>query len=232
HAELRRRVGEPQIARPGKRIEAIAAVERHLGLHPDDKDAWGLKRLLYRDVKEEDYRAAAGDRPSVPHFDHAFVQQLGLALINDAERWPRGCEHLRMAAHGLPAMAPTIYIQIAKAYDRAGKPDEAWESYAQVKHAGVAFGAKNLTEEDRHAFYAVVKMLGDEAMRQGNTDQAIEDFRIYSEYERAGIETMRNLAALYEGKGDALAALHFTEMGLVYNAKDKDLLERRDKYYY
>ena len=52
-----------------------------------------------------------------------------------------------------------------------------------------------------------------------------EDFRIYSEYERAGIETMRNLASLYEAKEDALAALHFTEMGLVYNGSDKDLLE-------
>src|SRR5204863_6773216 len=88
------------------------------------------------------------------------------------------------------------------------------------------------TEDARHSCYAVVKMLAEEAMQQGKIDQAIEDFRLYSEYERAGIDTMRNLASLYEAKGDPLAALHFTELGLVYNANDKDLVERRDKYYW
>src|SRR5262249_44552328 len=44
--EMKRRVGQPQLAQPGRRMEAIAAVERRLGLHVDDADAWALKRLL------------------------------------------------------------------------------------------------------------------------------------------------------------------------------------------
>src|SRR5262249_9591212 len=63
-------------------------------------------------------------------------------------------------------------------------------------------------------------------------DNAIEDYRLYTEYERAGIETYRNLAELYERKKDAWAALHATEQGLVYDSTDKDLLERKDRYYY
>ncbi len=50
HDELRRRVGLPQLALPGRRMEAIGAVERHLAEQPDDQTVWGLKRLLYQDL--------------------------------------------------------------------------------------------------------------------------------------------------------------------------------------
>src|SRR5262249_31968962 len=42
----------------------------------------------------------------------------------------------------------------------------------------------------------------------------------------------RTLAELYERKGDPLSALRATDMALVYNPRDKDLLDRKDKYYY
>jgi tetratricopeptide (TPR) repeat protein len=232
HDDLQRRVGQPQLALPGRRMEAIAAVERYLAEYPEDSNVWNLKRLLYSDLTEGDYSAAAGDRPAVKHFDHAYSQQLGLALIGDRERWQRGCAYLRLAAHGLPAMGPTIFVQIAQAHDRAGDPDGAWHNYELARHAGTTVGPKNLTDADRQAYFLVVKMLGEEAIRQGNIDKAIQDFRLYTEYERSGLETMRTLASLYEAREDPLAALHFTELGLVYNSSDKDLLERRDKYYY
>jgi predicted Zn-dependent protease len=41
------------------------------------------------------------------------------------------------------------------------------------------------------------------------------------------------LATLHERKGDALSAMRVTDQALVaYNAKDKDLLQRKDRYYY
>ncbi len=58
HDELRRRVGLPQLAVPGRRMEAIAALERHLADNPDDPSVWELKRLLYQDLTETDYDAA------------------------------------------------------------------------------------------------------------------------------------------------------------------------------
>src|SRR5262249_37492246 len=88
HDELKRRVGLPQLALPGRRMEAIAAAERQVADHPDDEETWGLKRLLYQDVTEVDYDEAAGGLGQVaPGFDHAYAQQLGLALIDDAQRW-------------------------------------------------------------------------------------------------------------------------------------------------
>src|SRR5262249_11335402 len=75
--ELRKRVGLPELAKPGRRMEAIAVVEQHLSEEPTDADAFNLKRELYQDVTEADYAEAAGDRPTLEWFDHAFAQKLG-----------------------------------------------------------------------------------------------------------------------------------------------------------
>lgn len=233
HDELRRRVGHPQLALPNRRMEAIAAVERHLAEQPEDKTIWGLKRLLYQDVTETEYDAYAGAGMVAPHFDHEYVQQLGLALIDDNARWQRGGEYLRMAARGLPALGPTIFVQIAQAHQRAGHIDDARHNYELAKRAGVAVGQKNLADAERQAYFATVKLLGEDALAREDLDAAIEDYHLYAESERAGLETLRTLAGLHEKKGDALAAMRVTDQALVaYNSKDKDLLERKDRYYY
>jgi tetratricopeptide (TPR) repeat protein len=233
HDELRRRVGQPQLARPGQRMEAIAAVERHLAGQPEDALAWSLKRMLYQDVTETDYEAAApGAGRPVPYFDHAYVQQLGLAMINDSSRWQRGGEYLRLAARGLAALGPTLFVQVAQAQQRAGDLEAAWHSYESAKRAGVSVGPRNLGEQERQAFFATVKVLGDAALAHNEIDLAIENYQLYSESDRSGVETLRTLADLYERKGDALAALRVTEQALVYSPKQADLLQRKDRYYY
>jgi tetratricopeptide (TPR) repeat protein len=232
HDGLRQRVGIPQLHKPGRRIEAIGVVEQQLAGQPDDQTAWALKRLLYQDVTEADYETAApGAGLPVESFDHSYVQQLGLALINDSERWRRGGEYLRLAARGLPALGPSIFVQIAQAHQRAGHSEEAWHNYELAKRAGLAVGVSNLGNEERQAYFATVKTLGDGALAAGETDLAIENYRLYGESDRSGVETLRTLAKLHELKGDVLAALVATEKALLYNPKDRDLLERKDRYY-
>jgi tetratricopeptide (TPR) repeat protein len=230
--EMSRRVGTPQLQLEGRRMEAIAAVERHLAASPDDPEAWNLKRVLYSELTEAEYEAAAGPEQPAADFDHGYAQQLGLALITDPARWKRGSEYLRIAARGNPALGPALFIQIAKAHERAGDNKGAWDNYRLVKIAGRAAGPKNLSEEDRHAFFSVVKFLAEEAEERGDLDTAIDDYLLYREYERSGKETYRKLAGLYEKKGDSWSALHATEQGLVYDARDPDLLAKKDRYYY
>jgi tetratricopeptide (TPR) repeat protein len=232
HDELRRQVGEPQLAHPGRRMEAIAAVERYLVDNPDDAAILPFKQMLYRDLTEQEYDTAAGAGLAARHFDHTYVQQLGLALINDDQHWQRGGEYLRLAARGEPTLGPTLFVHIAQAQQRAGQPDEARHNFELAKRAGQSVGPKNLAEAERQAYFATVKHLGEDAMARGDTDAAIENYRLYSESERSGVETLRVLAELYERKGDPLAAARTTDQALQYNAKDKDLLERKDRYYY
>jgi predicted Zn-dependent protease len=137
-----------------------------------------------------------------------------------------------MAARGQPTLGPTLFVQIAQAHQRAGHAEDARHNYELAKRAGQSVGAKNLADEERQAYFATVKLLGEDAMARGDLDAAIENFHLFSESERSGLETLRTLAELYERKGDPLSALRATDMALVYNARDKDLLERKDKYYY
>ena len=232
HEELRRRVGLHQLGLPHRRMEAIGALELQLRQTGEDADLWNLKRQLYQDVTESEYEGAAAADGVVAFFDHGYVQQLGLALINDNARWQRGGEYLRMAARGLPNLGPSLFIQIAQAHQRNNNIDGAWHNYELAKQAGRAVGPKNLAEEERHAYFATVKMLGEAALERGETEKAIENFQLYVEYERSGVETLRSLAGLSERRGDPLAALRVTEQALVYNGRDKDLLERKDRYYY
>jgi tetratricopeptide (TPR) repeat protein len=231
HPEMQKRVGTPQIALPGRRLEAIAAVERRLAGRPEDAGAWDLKRPLYSELTEEEFRQAYQGKPPAD-FDYGYAQQLGLALIDNAEQWQRGAAYLRMAAAGLPATAPTILVQVAKASEKNGHYRAAWDAYELARDAGRAAGPKNLSEADRHTYFAVVKMLADAAREDGKVDPAIENYLLYTQYERAGLETYRALAELYERKLDRWSALHATAQALVYDSRDKDLLERRDRYYY
>ena len=235
--ELRRRVGVPQLAQPGRRMEAIALVERRLAENGADEAAYGLKRLLYSELTEADYFQTMGDQQPAPGegppvFDYAYVQQLGLALIDDDKQWRRGGEYLRMAAHGMPTQGPTLFLQIAQAQQKAGKPEEARHNLELAKRAGRSIGPKNLGDAERAAYFSTVKYLGEMAMAAGDLDGAVENYHLYAESERSGLETLRTLADLYERKGDPLSALRVTDQALLYSANDKDLLARKDKYYY
>jgi tetratricopeptide (TPR) repeat protein len=232
HPEMKARVGEPQLAEPGRRVEAINAVERRLSINPDDAPAKELKPLLYNDLAEREYLEAAGSGGPMEHFDYEYCRTLGLALINEAEGWERGGEYLRMAAHGLPNLGPGLYVQIAKAHERVRNFKGVWQNYELAKRAGRAVGHKNLPAEERHLYFAVVKALAEDAAKHDEVESAIENYRLYAEYERAGLETHRHLAELYEKNKDPWAALHATEQGLVYDSTDKDLLARKDRCYY
>src|SRR5262249_46819120 len=82
------------------------------------------------------------------------------------------------------------------------------------------------------------KALAEDAAKHDELDNAIENYRLYTEYERAGLETYRHLAELYQrraeqhnNRDDVWAALHATEQGLVYDSTDKDLMARKDSCY-
>ena len=213
-------------------MQAIAAVEHRLGQNPDDASAWDLKRLLYADLAEAEYltRVVEGKPPTL--FDHAYASPASAWQINDPARWLHDCEFLRIAARGLPAQAPTIYLTIAKAHEQAGIFAEVWNYFDRIMQAGRTFGPDNLADQDKATFFAVVKALGEDAAKRGDNDTAIENFCIFANYERAGVNVYRTLAELFERKGDIWSALYATHHGLVLDKTDRDLLDRRDRYYY
>ncbi len=240
HPELRRRAGEPELARPARRMQAIAAVERHLAANPGDGGMEELKRLLYHELTEVQYEEglpapAAGSPSPMPApgtFDHAYVERLGMSCINDADHWRRGAEYLRLAARGQPARAVALYVQVAKAHLRAEDQDGAIPFFEKAREAGRTYGVKNLADAEQRTYFATVKYLGEVGLFRGNIDSAIENLRLYTESPDSGLETYRALAEAYERKVEPLLALRANEQALLYNAKDPDLIERKHRYYY
>lgn len=225
------RLGPHLLDFAGRRLEAIAAVEHHLATNPEDADAWKLKRLLYGHLTEAAFEeAVTSGRAGL--FDHAYAEQLGLALLPDAAEWERGAAFLRMASRGSPERAVLHFARIAEACERVGKGIAARDNYERAKQAGQQVGPAKLGAEERQTYFAVVERLAQGYQAGGDHQKAIENWELFSESERSGLETLRTLAQLYEQAGNPLAALRQTERALLYNGKDKDLLERKDRYYY
>src|SRR5205814_287758 len=98
------------------------------------------------------------------------AQQMGQALVANPERWQRGCEFLRMAARGLPAEAPAIFLQIGELHQTHGDADGFWQNNVKAIEAARAVGVANLKADDKENLFAVVKQMGEQAMAQGRLD--------------------------------------------------------------
>ncbi len=231
HPVLKQRVGEPQIEQPGRRIEAIGAVERQLAVQPNEPSILEFRKVLYENLTEREYFDAAKEAPPAD-FGHAYAEELGVALVASPEQWRRGAQFLRMAANGLPLRRPVIYGRLAEAYAKAGESEQATRYLQLLRDSGLEVGLPNLPVEHRKIYYGAVRRLADESAARGETDEAIFNYSLATNDPDSGVPTLRALAEQYETKKDVFNALRVTEKGLLYNGREPDLLKKKDSYYY
>lgn len=232
--EIEKRVGWKELEKPGRRLEAIAAVERQLAADPQDAATQELKTLLYSRINESEFVAAAVNGPP-KEFNYEYVEQLGLALADDpaSEQRERGAAYLRMAGRGLPERGPGIFQRLAEQSEKAGDHDAAGAYREQIKRCGAFVGPRNLAKDQRATYFAALKRLADDADARGDYEAAIADLRLYLEGGgKNELETYRRLADLFGKHGDAMNALLMTETALAYSSTDADLLTKKDSFYY
>lgn len=236
HPRLVERLGFNELNKPGRRVEAIAAVERKLAAEPANPAAKEYKTLLYSQLSEGEFIAAMGAAATPPKdFAYEYVEQLGLALIDDADpdQRERGMGYLRMAGRGLPDRGPGIYSKLAQVYEKLGDGANAKNSLETAKQIGLTVGPRNLHRDQWNCYLDALRKLADLADARGDYETAIDELRQYQEDRGpAALETYRKLAELHGKTGDALNALLMTENGLAYNRTDADLLKKRDSFYY
>ncbi len=262
HPKLVERLGWNELNKPGRRMEAIAALERKLREEPNNPTAKEYKTLLYAQLGENEFIAAAvGGMPK--EFSYEYVEQLGLALVDDADpdRRERGMGYLRIAGRGLADRGPGIFFKLAQVYEKHRDPENARRSLESAKQIGQAVGPRNLAKDQRQCYHDALRKLAasaegdgnallaqaEEAKANGNAptaaakeaeahqhfELAIDELRQYQEDGGpAALESYRKLAELYGKTHDAMNALLMTETGLTYNSTDSDLLRKKDSYYY
>jgi tetratricopeptide (TPR) repeat protein len=233
HPELTRRVGEPCLEKPGKRIQAIAEVTSALRNQPADQLASEVKKHLYSGLSVEEFEVGRRNYPDlIKTLDFNYIYSLGHELFQTAEQWQRGAEFLHMAAIGMPDKAPAIYLQLGQTYQQRGDEARACYYFEQAKLAAREIGLEQLPAEQKQAYFQAVQTLAQIAYQRQDIDRAIENFTLFVESPQAGTDTLRVITELYERKGDALSALIWNEKALSLDAGNENLLERKHRYYY
>ncbi|MFM8271513.1 MAG: tetratricopeptide repeat protein, partial [Gemmata sp.] len=147
------RLGWPELNKPGRRMEAVAAVERKLAVDPNNEKAKEYRNVLYAQLQEGEFVAAtAAGLPK--DFNYEYVEQLGLQMADDADpdRRERGLSYLRIAGRGLLARGPSIFKKLADVYERHGEAHTARVYLEQVKRSGREFGAGRLAKDQKEIY--------------------------------------------------------------------------------
>lgn len=233
HPELARRLGPPHMDLPGRRMEAIAAVERQLAKTPDDPTVLELKKLVYSGLQESEFLAAAANGPP-PEFNYEYAEQIGLALVDDNHpaQVERGMAFLRMAGRGMPQRGPWLFTRLAQVAERRNDPDAALGYWEQVKRTGMMVGPQRLPADQKPLYFAGLDKLVALAVARGDLPAAVADQRAILEGGREDVNTLRKLAELHAQNGDPLNALLITSRALILAKSDPDLLAKKDSYYY
>jgi tetratricopeptide (TPR) repeat protein len=256
------RLGWAELNKPGRRMEAIAAVERRLAADPGDAKAQEYRTVLYSQLTEGEFVAAAV-HGEPKDFSYEFVEQLGYQLADDSdpERADRGMAFLRVAGRGLPDRVPTVFKKLADVAEKRGSATEARAYTEHIAAFGKKFGPANLAKDQRDIYLKALQRLaelaeaegdvikaeadaadarGDADARAAKDDQAKPLYEAAIEYLKdyltagggAVLEAYRKIAELYGKMRDALNAVLNTEHALTYDSTDADLHQKRDSYYY
>jgi tetratricopeptide (TPR) repeat protein len=236
HPRLVERLGWPELNKPGRRMEAIGAVERKLATTPADPIAQEYRTMLYSQLGEAEFIAALGSEGRPPRdFAYEYVEQLGLALVDSPteESQTRGMDFLRIAGRGLPERGPGIFMKLAQVYEKQNDLENVRNCLETAKKVGLAVGPRELAREQKQFYFDALRKLADLADQRGDYEIAIEELRQYqTDGGTAALETYRKLADLYGKQHDPMNALLMTETGLTYNSTDPDLLKKKDSFYY
>ena len=203
----------------------LAALERRLQQAPDDPDARAFKPFVYERISLPAYETYCTLYPDddLQWLDYGYLYQLAARLADDPQQAERAVELYRIVEDGLPERRLEIWRALARLCAKTD-PASADQWYQRIKDLALQIGPQNLSEAQKTAYFETVRMLAERARAAGNVSAAIENFLLFSESPKSGLDTLRTLQQLYESQGDVLMAIRPVEAALVYSL---DSSERR-----
>jgi tetratricopeptide (TPR) repeat protein len=174
---LTERLSWAELNKPGRRIEAIAAVERKLAADPASEKAKEYRTMLYSQLTEREFVSATANGEPPKEFNYEFVEQLGHQLVddNDPDRRERGEGYLRVAARGLPDHGPSIFKRLADASEKRGDL-RAMRGYTEgIRDTGMRVGPGNLARDQRDIYLKALQRLAAMVEQEGDPIKAEAD---------------------------------------------------------
>ncbi len=174
---LTERLGWVELNKPGRRMEAIAAVERKLAADPNNEKAKEYRSVLYANLQEGEFVAAVAVAGVPKDFNYEYVEQLGYQLAddNDPDRRDRGLGYLRVAGRGLPERSPSIFKKLADVSEKYGDLATARGYTEQIKRSGREFGPRNFAKDQKELYLNALRKLSALAEAEGDAIKAEAD---------------------------------------------------------
>lgn len=230
--ELTERLGRPMLD-AGRRIEAILTLGRAGSRVRDPEAVEALKRILYADLREDDYRQAKAEARGVVEdfFDHDLCRRLGRELSNDASQVERAIELLRIARDRVDPCATTN--EIAALYEARDDQAAAMATYEETKVLGLRRNGDRaqLDGVDEAAFVHAVTRLATWHEAADRLTDAIDHRRLLCTPGRRSLSAQIHLTQLEARRGNLVAAINECEQALMYAPKQADLLAIRRRLY-
>src|SRR5262249_53570644 len=129
--------------------------------------------MFYAQLSEGEFIAAAAT--SMPKdFSYEYVEQMGLALVDDAhpERRERGMGYMRIAGRGVSELGPGIYVKHGDVEVNHSHRGNARKAYESAKQVGMMGGRRNLARDQRACYYDALRWLAARAEVQGDVPHA------------------------------------------------------------
>ncbi|MFO0948165.1 MAG: hypothetical protein U1D30_19965 [Planctomycetota bacterium] len=201
----------------------IAILTRRLRELPDDGEAKGFLPFVYDKLTWDLYENYVQAHPDDPMtwLDYRYAWEMARGFAGNPETVPRAVEFLRIAEHGLPEYRLVLWHSLGHMEMAIGKPDgEAW--LRRVRQFALETGPSNLSDSQRDAYFETVLFLARRAQERGHRAEAIENYELYSDSPKSGIETLRILRDLYEANGDIASAIRPVEAALAYSLSERE----------
>lgn len=171
------RLGWGELNKPGRRMEAIGAVERELRANPNNERAKEYRTVLYSNLQEGEFVASVAVGGIPRDFNYEYVEQLGAQLAddNDPDRRERGLGYLRVAGRGLPSRAPSIFKKLADVSEKTGDVHTTRGYTEQIKRSGREFGPANFAKDQKEIYLNALRRLAATAEAAGDVIKAEAD---------------------------------------------------------
>jgi tetratricopeptide (TPR) repeat protein len=192
----------------GQQLEAAKRYDEALAVYRGAPEnpmlAYHAADILARDREgyaeaESLVRAVVTSSPDMP--DMIEARLLLARILERQERYDAALAELE-EAKTLHPDAPQVYFNLTRAYQRAGRPEDAKAAAALFQE----LDAKEQAASDRDARVAVTYKQAAEALQQGKMSEAESVFRSVLEIDPDHAQTQSMLAKIAFSKGDAVSA--------------------------